>query len=254
MCYNVKALLQSQLKRARIKGLHEEADAIQLELKLLGTGNYNHVSGFDYPKIVMYSDADSHPIIGKWGFVPATFKGEDPIDFLKRFRTLNARGEDMFDSIAYKNAAESRHCLIYVNGFYDHHHQNGVKYPFIIRKKDVEEFPLAGIWDEWINPKTKDRLKSFSIVTTEANKMMSRIHNNPEREGPRMPVILDDMMAEEWLKSGFTQSSIEPFLVPFPDHFLKAHTVKPLTGKSVLIKNDPSVSDEILYKELKLEL
>ena len=250
MCYNVKALLSSQLKRARRKGLLQEAKEIQLELQLLGTGNYNHVSGFEYPKIVMYDNADSHPVIGKWGFVPATFKGDDPMEFLKRFRTQNARGEDMFDSIAYKKAAESRHCLIYVNGFFDHHHFNGGKYPFLITKKDAEEFPLAGIWDEWIHPKTGVKLISFSLVTTKGNKMMTRIHNNPDREGPRMPVILDENNANDWLNPKFNVNSVKPFLEPYADHLLKAYTTRPLTGKNV-IKNSPEASDEIQYAELK---
>jgi len=249
MCYNVKATLETQLKHARRKGHTQEADAIQLELNLLGKGNYNVANGFDYPPMVIYPTPDSKPLIGNWGFVPRTFKGEDPKEFLTKFRTLNATIERLFDSYAFQKSAKSNHCLLYVDGYYDYHHHQGVKYPFFIHRSDVDVFPLAGIWDEWINPITNIKLISFSIVTTVPNKTMALIHNNPDREGPRMPVVLDEIMAEEWLKPGHTKNSIMQFSVPFTDSLMDAYPVKPLSGKNV-IKNAPDASDKVEYKDL----
>lgn len=249
MCYNVKALLRSQLKRARRNGHEADADAIQLQLDFLGKGNYNQVSGFEYAPFAIYPTPDGRPAIAEWGFVPATFKGNGAKEFRTKFNTLNATVERLFDSNAFKSSAESKHCLIYVDGFYEYHHHNGKKYPFFIHRNDAEEFPLAGIWDEWTHPGTKSKLITFSILTTRANRKMSLIHNNPGREGARMPVILDDNMAEEWMKPGFKSNLIEPFAVPFPDHLIAARPVKPLSGKNV-IKNDTTASDEIQYEEL----
>lgn len=38
---------------------------------------------------------------------------------------------------------------------------------------------------------------TFSIVTTEADELMRRIHNNPKAEGPWMPLILNEE-EEQW--------------------------------------------------------
>jgi len=252
MCYNVKSLLVSQLKRARRNGMNQDADALQQELFTLGKGNYTQVSGFSYPELIIYNNSDNCPLRSVWGLVPQSVKDNDPAVFRKHFNTLNARGESIFTSPAFRDSAESKHCLLYVDGFYDHHHYAGGKYPFFIRLKDDEPFALAGLWAEWINSLTKAKLISFAIVTTNANQIMNRIHNNPDREGPRMPVILNEDMADEWLKPGLTPKGMKEFLIPFPDNQLEAHTVKPLSGKNV-IKNDPTVSEEYRYEDLKME-
>ena len=41
---------------------------------------------------------------------------------------------------------------------------------------------------------------SFTIVTTEGNELLKKIHNNPKLKGPRMPLILSDETADHWLK------------------------------------------------------
>ena len=252
MCYNVKALLESQLKRARKNGMNQDADALQQELFTLGKGNYTQVSGFTYPDLIIYNNSDNRPLRSVWGLVPQSVKDNDPAVFRKRFNTLNARGETIFTSPAFRDSAESKHCLVYVDGFYDHHHYAGGKYPFFIHLNDDQPFALAGLWAEWINPLTKAKLISFTIVTTNANQLMTRIHNNPDREGPRMPVILSEDLADEWLKPGLTSKGMKEFLIPIPDDQLAAHTVKPLSGKNA-IKNDPAASEEYRYEDLKME-
>ena len=47
---------------------------------------------------------------------------------------------------------------------------------------DHAPLPFAGLWDAWKDP-TGQWLQSFSIITTEANELMSEVHT-------RMPVIL----------------------------------------------------------------
>ena len=252
MCYNVKALLRSQLKRARLNGDEEEIDVIQLELDMLGKGNFFKVSGFSHPEMILYRDEGNDPIPATWGLIPESVKDSDPAVFWKRFNTLNARGETIFTSQAYRNSAESKHCLIYVDGFYEHHHYNGKAYPFFIHTPEEQPFPLAGLWSEWVNPVTKIKLVTYTILTTMPNKTMAKIHNNPDRDGPRMPIILDDILAEEWLKPGLTQKGMSEFLVPYPNDKLAVHTVKPLSGKSA-VKNDPTASEEYIYEELKID-
>jgi putative SOS response-associated peptidase YedK len=72
---------------------------------------------------------------------------------------------------------------------------------------------------------------TFSIVTTVGNEMMTKIHNNPKLEGPRMPVILHDELADNWIDKSKSQKELMDLLLPFPDEYLHAHTVYKIAGK-----------------------
>ena len=53
---------------------------------------------------------------------------------------------------------------------------------------------FAGLWDAWKKPDGQS-LRSYTIVTTEPNEMLAPVHN-------RMPVMLNDSNALDWLKGG----------------------------------------------------
>lgn len=93
---------------------------------------------------------------------------------------------------------------------------------------------LAGLYSDWTNPETKATFTSFSIVTTVGNTMMSKIHNNPKLEGPRMPLILTEDMATKWLETGTDELDIKllkEMLQIVPEFELDAFTVNKLRGK-----------------------
>lgn len=252
MCYNVKALLRSQLKRARIKGLYQDVEAIQKELFDLGVNNLYQASGFSHPKLMIYPDLESAPIPVLWGLVPNWVK--DKQQQLQIWnQTLNARAETIFEKPAFRDSARSKRCLIYIDGFYEHHHFAGKTYPFYIAPKDAEPFVLAGLWAEWKDPETKSKLITFSIVTTSGNSLLAKIHNNPKLDGPRMPVILPEELGDIWLNPDKSQKELAELLLPYPDELMQVHTVNKLSGKGV-IANDPNATNEFLYPELKIEL
>src|SRR5207249_2854397 len=66
---------------------------------------------------------------------------------------------------------------------------------------------LAGIWENWQKPGTEEWIRSFAVITTTANELVSDIHD-------RMPVIIPPEAYDRWL------SAVEPdprdLLVPFP--------------------------------------
>ncbi|MFO7719874.1 MAG: SOS response-associated peptidase family protein [Gillisia sp.] len=45
-------------------------------------------------------------------------------------KTLNARGETIFEKPSFRESANHNRCLIYINGFYEHHHLDGKTFPF----------------------------------------------------------------------------------------------------------------------------
>jgi putative SOS response-associated peptidase YedK len=252
MCYNVKALLQSQLKRARLKGIYEDIEAIQKELLSMEVKNLYQVSGFSHPKLLIYQDQISDPVPAIWGLIPHWVKDNDQRVKLWN-NTLNARGESIFEKPSFRDSANSKRCLLYLDGFYEHHHYKGKTYPFFINKKDNEPFPVAGLWSEWQDRENKVKMITFSIVTTKGNEMMAKIHNNPKLEGPRMPVILPDELADEWLDPSRNQNELNDLLLPFPDDLLKAHTVYRISGKESK-GNVPEAENEYQYEELEFSI
>jgi putative SOS response-associated peptidase YedK len=54
---------------------------------------------------------------------------------------------------------------------------------------------MAGLYDSWINPNSKEILRTFTIITCEANALMAEIHNTKKR----MPLILNAYDEENWL-------------------------------------------------------
>jgi putative SOS response-associated peptidase YedK len=111
---------------------------------------------------------------------------------------------------------------------------------------------FAGLTADWSDPVSQEVLTTFSIVTTTGNTLLSRIHNNPKLSGPRMPVILPDKLADQWLtpvSDARDFSEIERLITPYSDVDLKAHSVGKLRGKEY-IGNQPEVHKEVRYPEL----
>ncbi|MGB5172273.1 SOS response-associated peptidase [Eudoraea sp.] len=252
MCYDIKASLEAQLKRARHYGNEEAIEEIIEKLVPYSDLPSYHVSGFSHPRLFIYPDKTPFkPILAYWGLVPHWIKDRSQ---LKKFwnNTLNARGESIFEKPSFRDAAKKSRCLICVDGFFEHHHLGGKTYPFYISKKDNEPLCLAGLWSEWLDKTTGELITTFTIITTEANPMMRKIHNNPKAKGPRMPVILAEDNTEDWLQ----KSKVEPIeeelkklLKPYPQEALKAHTVQRLRGKEYP-GNLESITERVVYDEI----
>jgi hypothetical protein len=79
------------------------------------------------------------------------------------------------------------------DGFYEWQRlDEKTKQPFAFRMKDDAPFAFAGLWDAWKAP-DGSWLQSFSIITTDANELMAKVHT-------RMPVILHPSDYDRWLE------------------------------------------------------
>jgi putative SOS response-associated peptidase YedK len=253
MCYDIKATLEAQLKRARYKGDLLAVEEIMDRLIPYTDLPLFHASGFSHPELLIYTDRQpDFPEVATWGLVPHWVKDEEQQKKIWN-NTLNARGETIFEKPSFRESAKNNRCIIYVNGFYEHHHFNKNTYPYFIQRKDNNPMALAGLWTEWDNP-SGGKMNTFSIVTTEGNDMLTKIHNNPKLKGPRMPLILLDDLEDEWLNpinDELDIKTIQSLIQSYPDEELKAHTVKKLRGKEY-VGNIEEISDEINYEELEL--
>ncbi|MCC6371144.1 MAG: SOS response-associated peptidase [Bacteroidia bacterium] len=258
MCYTAQSLTQKAIKYAQHRGDTEHVEELQKQLSLFLNQHppQYHVSGFAHPHLLVFTNQQPYtPQAFIWGLIPAWTKS---LADAKKFwnNTLNARGESIFEKPSFKNSAINKRCLVYVDAFYEYHHQGKQTYPYRIALKSGEPMCFAGLWEEWTDRSTGEVLNTVSLVTTTGNALMTKIHNNPQAEGPRMPVILPKDKLNEWLIDGQTetaQTHLKSLLQPLNENELLAHTVGKLSGKSAM-PNQPCALEPFNYPDLELAL
>ena len=207
------------------------------------------VSGFEHPKLfTLIKGVELRATRFTWGLIPEWTK--DKTQALEiRNKTLNARGETLFEKASFKQSAMDKRCLIFVNGFFEYHHHKGKAFPNFIQYKEKDK-PLVfgGLWSEWTDHTTGDEFQSAAIVTTKGNDLMTSIHNNPKVTGPRMPLILEATDFEQWLTTK-NRREVEELIKPLPDGKLKAHTVRRLVGKNG-VGDSEEATKEYIYPDL----
>ncbi|MGA8671223.1 MAG: SOS response-associated peptidase, partial [Terracidiphilus sp.] len=128
--------------------------------------------------------------IARWGLVPFWAK-----DAKFGYSTINARAEEVVAKPAYREAFKKRRCLIPADAFYEWQKLDAkTKRPFAIALRSGKPYAFAGLWESW-KPKEGDTLETFTIVTTDPNRVTERLHD-------RMPVILEPRNYDRWLEPG----------------------------------------------------
>lgn len=209
------------------------------------------VKGFEYPLMPVISNQKVSEIqMFRWGFVPPHVSSwEQAQDFLKRYNTLNAKAETLFDSRLFGQAIKNRRCLVLCSGFFEWRHKspgkkNSEKYPFYVSLKDDGMFVFGGIWSQFTEKKSGEIISTYSIITTPANDLMEIVHNNKKR----MPLIIDPENALKWL-GDITENEIKSFFKPFDANQLKARPIKKINPR-LQYENDPGITVYYHYQEL----
>lgn len=251
MCYDVQAKLETLLKRAiRFHDL-DGIKKIREELEPYFNNQY-HTSGFTHQHLLIYQDnSPTEPSAAVWGLIPHWVKDQKQKIQLWN-NTINARAETIFEKPSFRESAKNKRCILHVDGFFEHHHFKGKAYPFFIFRKDKQAIAIAGLWSEWLDKESGEIIKSFSLVTTTANKLMAKIHNNPKLKEARMPLILNGEDEDLWLNSTQNPNSkevLESLIRPYAADDLDCHTVQKIRGKNAL-GNVPEASEKYFYQEL----
>lgn len=168
--------------------------------------NSNFVNGFSYPNLPIIVDKTPDIISTNfmWGLIPSWSR-----DGEIRKNTLNARIETVEEKPAFKNSITNR-CLIIVTGYYEWRwldEKGKEKEKYRINSQEDEIFCLAGLYSNWLNPKSGELLKTYTILTTEADKTMQYVHNHKKR----MPVMLNKVDEKKWLDNS---NQIKEFAYP----------------------------------------
>ncbi|MEK6255696.1 MAG: SOS response-associated peptidase [Chloroflexota bacterium] len=155
-----------------------------------------------------------------WGLIPSWAK--DP---KIGNRMINARGETLAEKPSFRAAYKRRRCLIPADGFYEWVSRPGEKKktPHYIQLKSKQPFAMAGLWEYWQSPDGSE-IYSCTIITTEPNAMLAKLHN-------RMPVILPPDAYPLWLsESEQSRDILDPLLVPYPETEMQHYPVSTLVN------------------------
>lgn len=145
-----------------------------------------------------------------WGLVPSWSK--DPRGAA---RMINARVETVRDKPAYRSAIGARRCLVPAAGWYEwqvsptalDRRGKPRKQPFFIHRGDGGSLAFAGLYEFWRDPAVADRddpaawLATFTIITTEAEPGLDRIHD-------RQPLVIERDDWAAWLDPTLTEPAL----------------------------------------------
>lgn len=176
-----------------------------------------------------YEDREVLPAL--WGLINSWAK-----DRKRAAAQINARVETLDTRSAFKEAFRKRRCLVPADGFFEWIGPKNARRPIWFHNPDGRLLMFAGLYEYW-QPEPDIWERTFTIVTTDANKTVAEVHD-------RMPVILTAEQAEAWMYQDETDlEKLRKLLVPSAEDVLVG---TPVSERANSVKNDdPSVLVEV---------
>jgi putative SOS response-associated peptidase YedK len=178
--------------------------------------------------VVVSGDGARTLTLMRWGLVPS-WAGDIKIGR----STTNARAEDMERRPAFRGAWKAgRRCLVVADGYYEW--RDADRQPFAVALANRGPMTFAGLWDLWRVPDAGEGtiakpLKSFAIITTEANALLKPLHD-------RMPALLPAESWAAWLgETAATEAELKGMLRPYPEEAMAFWPVDRRVGN---VRND----------------
>jgi putative SOS response-associated peptidase YedK len=167
----------------------------------------------------------------RWGLIPNWCK--DPTGGRKQ---INAKAETVSNLPTFREAYRKRRCILPVDGFFEWKAIKGrAKQPFAIAMKDASPFGIAGIWENWKDLSTGEWVRTFAIITTDANSLVAQIHD-------RMPAILSPTDYSRWLSDE-----------PDPRDLLRPFSSEPMRMWAISTRvNKPENDEASILEEVEL--
>ena len=170
----------------------------------------------------------------RWGLVPNWCD-----DSQGGRKPINAKCETVHTLPTFRDAYRSRRCIIPVDGFFEWMAIKGqkAKQPYAIAMKDGRPFGLGGIWENWKDPTSGEWIRTFAIITTDANELVANIHD-------RMPLILAPSDYEEWLSD---HPDPRELMRAFPASSMHMWPVSTCVNKPE--NDDPGIVERLEFEE-----
>jgi putative SOS response-associated peptidase YedK len=138
--------------------------------------------------VVIFGDGQRTLVPMRWGLIPGWWK--KPLKEM-RLATFNARAETITEKSMFRESFQRRRCLMPASGYYEWLDTPDGKQPYYFTRRDGQAITIAAIQDGWVDPATREAVRSCAMVITEANKFVAEVHD-------RMPVILEAKDFEQW--------------------------------------------------------
>ena len=181
---------------------------------------------------VVAQDGQRELIQMRWGLVP--FWWSKPLKEL-RLATFNARVETVTTKPFFREPFKSRRCLMPVSGYFEWQDTPSGKQPWYFTARDGSPvLTVAGLWDQWKNKETGERIKSCAMIITEPNAFVAEVHD-------RMPVLLAPEQFEHWLSGNMGVDDLKPA----PNDYLQRRPVSKRVNSSKADKDEASLIAEI---------
>jgi putative SOS response-associated peptidase YedK len=150
-----------------------------------------------------------------WGLVKSGSK-----DASMAAKTINARSETVESRTAFRDAFQTRRCVVPADGFFEWTGPKTARQPTWFHREDSGLLLFAGLYEAWQKEQGSWQT-TFTILTTSANSLLESYHD-------RMPVILADRDADDWMDPRAPDPhALKRLLVPAPDDLLIATPVSP---------------------------
>lgn len=164
----------------------------------------------------------------RWGLVNSWAK-----DMKGAARQINARSETAPTSRAFRDAFEQRRCVVPADGFFEWVGTKEARKPIWYHSPHGDLLLFAGLHESWLDPATTEWVRTFTILTTDANRLIEPVHD-------RMPVVLPRHAVDEWLhipsdgQEAYAEK-VRTLLRPAPEDMLVA---TPVSRRVNSVQND----------------
>ena len=156
----------------------------------------------------------------KWGLIPPFAKDEKIGASM-----INAKSETLMERPSFRSSFQTKRCVILADSFYEWKREENKKTPMRIGLNNNQIFPMAGLWSTFTRS-DGSKIHSTTIITTNANELMSEIHH-------RMPVILDDESVATWLNPRIQDlNMLSKMLKPYESKDMYSYKVSPIVNNA----------------------
>ena len=99
---------------------------------------------------------------------------------------------------------------------------------------------IAGLWDEWKNRETGERIKSCTMIICEPNELVALAHD-------RMPILLQPGQFDHWLSGDMGVEELKPA----PNDYLQRWAVSKRVNSSKADKDDATLIEPMPLVAIK---
>jgi putative SOS response-associated peptidase YedK len=164
--------------------------------------------GYGAPIVVANANGGRSVCVARYGLVPRWCKDSTQATALSR-RTYNARSETVAEKPSYRAPwRESRFALAPMLNYFEPCWETGKAVRWRIHMADGAPFAVAGLHETWTDRDSGEMVRSFSLLTVNADghPLLGRMHRPLDEK--RMLVVVPRGAYGEWLHATPAQAAL----------------------------------------------